>query len=107
MKKKNNAKRFIALGYLMIAAGTWAMVSCVIGGRLSAEESLPLPFGFITVATGAMLLTRTKIAVFFLFLYGATLLILNIVHEGVTQPYNLIWVALIAVCLPLAKIAKK
>ncbi len=53
-----------------------------------------------------MLLTRTKISVFFLLLYDATLLILNIVHESFTHPHNLIWIALIAVCLPLAKIAK-
>ena len=91
----------------MILVGAYAMVSCAVGGRLSPEEALLLPFGFTTVATGAMLLTRSQIAVFFLFLYAVTLLILGIIHDGAMAPLNLVWVVLLICCVPLANIAKK
>ena len=83
------------------------MLSCVTGGRLNSEQSQLLSFGFTTVAVGAMLLTRSAISVFFLFLYAATLLILGIIHNGFLNPTNLAWLVLLGLCLPLAKNAKK
>lgn len=105
--RKKKPHVFVALGVIMILAGAYAMLSCVTGGRLSAEQAQLLPFGFITVAVGAMLLTRSPISVFFLFLYAITLLILGIIHEGFLNPLNLAWLALLGLCLPLAKNAKK
>ena len=105
--KKKKPHLFVALGVVMILVGAYAMISCVTGGRLTAEESLALPFGFITVATGAMLLTRTAISVFFLFLYAVTILILGIINEGLLSPLNLVWLVLLSLCLPLAKNARK
>ncbi len=105
-KKKKDPRLFVTLGIIMMIIGTYAMLSCVMGGRLSAAESIALPFGFITVAMGAMLLTRSAIAVFFLFLYATKNLILNLVHEGIIDPANLIWICLIALCLPLIKLAQ-
>lgn len=105
-KKKKDPRLFVTLAIIMMIIGTYAMLSCVMGGRLNAAESIALPFGFITVAMGAMLLTRSAIAVFFLFLYATTNLILNLVHEGVTNPVNLIWIVLLALCLPLIKLVQ-
>ena len=105
--RKKQPHLFVALGVLMMLVGAYAMISCVIGGRLSSGASLPLPFGFTTVAVGAMLLTRTPIAVFFLFVYAVTILILGIIHDGLMSPLNVIWLVLLGLCLPLAKHAKK
>lgn len=105
--QKKTSPLFPILGTLMILAGTYAMLSCVFGGRLSAEETMALPFGFITIATGAMLLTRTTIAVFFLFLYALTLLVLGMVHHGVMHLPHLAWLLLLGLCLPLAKRSRK
>jgi len=58
-----------------------------------------------TIWTGKRF-TTTAIAVFFLFLYATTNLILNLVHEGIIDPANLIWICLIALCLPLIKLAQ-
>lgn len=105
--RKKDPRLFVALGTLMILVGAYAMLSCVLGGRLSPAQAMPLPFGFTTVATGAMLLTRSQIAVFFLFLYAVTLLVLGIVHDGLMSPLNLAWLTLLGLCLPLAKNARK
>lgn len=102
-RKKKKPYPFIALGTLMIIAGSIAMLACTMGGRLNSEQSLLLPFGFITVATGSMLLTRSTISVFFLALYALTLLILGIIHNGWLHPLNLLWIVLLILCLPLSK----
>ena len=106
-KKKKQPHLFVIIGMLMIFVGAYAMFSCVVGGRLSPEQALPLPFGFTTVAMGAMLLTRSAISVFFLFLYALTIMILGIIYDGFLSPQPLLCLALLALCFPLAKHAKK
>ncbi len=105
--RKKKPHLFVILGILMILVGAYAMLSCVLGGRLNAAEAFPLPFGFITVAVGAMLLTRSAISVFFLFLYATTIMIMGIIYEGFLHPQPLICLVLLALCFPLAKNAKK
>src|SRR5690606_1829815 len=68
---KSRPLLFIAPGCIMLIAGFGLMLAAAVSGRLSSEAALPLPFGFTTAATGAMLLTRTPLAVFFLFIYAA------------------------------------
>ena len=105
--RKKKPHVFIALGVIMILVGAYAMLSCVTGGRLTAEQAQLLPFGFTTVAVGAMLLTRSLISVFFLFLYATTIMIMGIIHNGFLSPQPIICLALLALCFPLAKHAKK
>ena len=107
VKKKKDPRLFVILGIVMILIGTYAMLSCVMGGRISPTEAFPLPFGFTTVAMGAMLLTRTAISVFFLFLYAVTIMIMGIVHDGFLTSQPLICLVLLGLCFPLTKHAKK
>lgn len=102
MKKRNNKKLFVAIGVTMVAVGTYAILSCVTGGRISAENALPMPFGFTTAVVGALLLTRSAISVFFLMLYAVTILILGIIHNGVLSPLNLVWLAVLGLGVVLA-----
>lgn len=103
---KSRPLLFIAPGTIMLIAGFGFMLAAAVGGRLSSEAALPLPFGFTTAATGAMLLTRTPLAVFFLVIYATAVLIIAYREVGFLHPVPLIYVALIAYCLPLAKRAK-
>lgn len=105
--RKKKPHLFVILGVLMIIVGTYAMLSCVFGGRLSQAEAFSLPFGFITVAMGSMLLTRSAISVFFLFLYAVTIMIMGMIHDGFLTPKPLICLVLLGLCFPLAKNAKK
>ena len=105
--RKKKPHLFVALGTLMILVGTYFMLSCVLGGRLTPAEAFALPLGFATVAVGAMLLTRTAISVFFLFLYAMTAMIMGLIYEGFLTPQPLICLALLALCFPLAKHARK
>ena len=105
--RKKKPHLFVILGTLMILIGAYFMLSCVLGGRLSPAEAFALPFGFSTVAVGAMLLTRSAISVFFLFLYAVTIMIMGIIYEGFLSPQPLICLVLLALCFPLAKHARK
>ncbi|MCP5537110.1 MAG: hypothetical protein H7A51_12895 [Akkermansiaceae bacterium] len=105
--RKKKPHLFVALGVLMMIVGTVAMGTCIFGGRLSPGESFALPFGFVTVAVGAMLLTRSAISVFFLFLYAITILVINIVHGDFLNPLPVSCLILLGLCFPLAKNARK
>ncbi len=103
---KSRPLMFVAPGTIMLIAGFGFMVAAAVGGRLSSEAALPLPFGFTTAATGAMLLTRTPLAVFFLFIYAVAVLIISSRDVGFLHPVPLLYFALISYCLPLARHAK-
>ncbi|MCB1129598.1 MAG: hypothetical protein KDN05_00615 [Verrucomicrobiae bacterium] len=103
---KSRPLLFIAPGCIMLIAGFGLMLAAAVSGRLSSEAALPLPFGFTTAATGAMLLTRTPLAVFFLFIYAAAVLVIACREVGFLHPVPLLYLALIGYCLPLAKHAK-
>ncbi len=105
--RKKKPHLFVILGSLMIIVGSIAMLTCVFGGRLDPQDAMALPFGFTTVAVGSMLLTRSAISVFFLFLYAVTILIMGIIHDGFLTPQPLICLVLLALCFPLAKHARK
>lgn len=97
---------FAIPGAAMILIGFGFMLSAALGGRLGSEAALPLPFGFTTAATGAMLLTRTPLAVFFLFIYATAVLVIACREVGCLHPVTVLYAALIAYCLPLARNAK-
>lgn len=105
-RKRNRPLLFVIPGVAMLILGFGLMLSAALGGRLSSAEALPLPAGFTTAAVGAMLLTRTPLAVFFLFLFALAGLILALRLNGPLHPLPIGFVALLAYCLPLAKHAK-
>ena len=83
------------------------MLSCSIGDRMDAAQALMIPLGFATAAIGAMILTRTLLATFFLFIYALTALILVSRHQGFFDLAILPFVALLLLCLPQAKYARR
>lgn len=97
---------FVALGVAMVLAGVVLMLSAAIGGRLGSAGALPLPVGFATAATGGMVLTRTPLAVFFLAVHAVAGLVFSLRATGFIHPVPMLFAALIACCLPLAKHAK-
>lgn len=102
----HQASLFVALGAVMLVAGFGLMLSAALGGRLDSTSSLPLPIGFTTAAIGAMVLTRTPLGVFFLFIYAVAMLVLTITGPGWLSVPFFIGVFLLALCLPLLKRAK-
>ena len=98
---------FVIPAVLMILAGFAIMVIFSLGGRMLAAESLPLPLGLATAAVGAMVLTRTKLATFFLFIFSLTVIILGIRDHGLVNPVLIPFVLLILLCLPMAKYARR
>lgn len=103
---KRRPHLFVALAVVMLLGGFGLMLSAVLGGRLDSMSALPLPIGFTTAAIGGMLLTRTPLAVFFLFLYALAMLILTLTGSGWRSAPFFIALFLILFCLPLARQAK-
>lgn len=97
---------FVALGAVMLLGGFGLMLSAAVGGRLSSEAALPLPVGFTTAAVGGLVLTRTPLGVFFLFIYALAMLILTLTGPGWRTAPFFISLALLALCFPLARHAK-
>ncbi len=103
---KSRPALFVVPGIIMLIAGFGFMLAAAVGGRLSSEAALPLPFGFTTAATGGMLLTRTPLAVFFLFIYAVAVLVIACREVSFLHPVPLLYLVLIAYCLPLLRHAK-
>lgn len=82
-KRTASRKLFIVLGSLMMIVGFALMLIPVMQGQRLPASDPRLLTGFITVVTGAMLLTKSGIAVFFYFLYSLSFLIFQIRHHGV------------------------
>ena len=81
-QKITSRKPFMFIGFAMLLAGFTLMLWPVIAGiRIHAADPR-LMTGFITAATGAMMLTRTRIALFFYFLYVISFLVFQIRHNG-------------------------
>lgn len=97
---------FVVPGLAMLVIGFGLMLSVALGGRLDSAAAMPLPVGFTTAATGAMLLTRTPLAVFFLFIYTIAGLVLSIREFGWLHFLPAVFVILTLACLPLARRAK-
>lgn len=98
---------FVIPGALMILVGFWLMVSCSIGGRLSASNSIQLPIGFTTAAVGGLVLSRSLLGTFFLVCYVLTGLILTARERGLTDPMLIPFLVLLALCLPMARHARR
>ncbi len=98
---------FVIPGALMILVGFWLMVSCSFGGRLSASDSIQLPVGFTTAAVGGLVLSRSLLGTFFLFCFALTGLILAAREQGLLSPILLPFILLLAICLPMAKHARR
>lgn len=109
LKSKSREKPllFVIPGVLMLLAGFGIMVACSLGGRMLAAESLPLPLGLATAAVGGMVLTRTMLATFFLFIFSLTVIILGIRDHGIMNPALIPFAILILLCLPMAKYARR
>jgi uncharacterized membrane protein YwaF len=105
-RRTRKARWFVIPGVLMLVIGVGLMLSCAFGGRLSADQALPLPLGFTTAATGAMLLTRSPLAIFFLAIYSTALLGLGIHYAGLVNPATLTAIPLLVLCLPLRQHTK-
>jgi len=97
---------FVSLAVLMLLGGFGLMLSAALGGRLGSAEAVSLPIGFTTAAVGGMLLTRTPIAVFFLFLFAITGMILAILETGFIHPAPYLFALLLSLCLPLKQNAR-
>lgn len=109
MKKKTKIRHieFIILGALMMIGGFIAMLTPVIqANRLGATDPRFLT-GFITVVTGAMLLSRSGIAVFFYFLYVISFLIFQIRHHGVLSLGTLLMLVMLGLGFVLIKVLKR
>jgi hypothetical protein len=104
--RKSRPQLFVSLGVFMLLGGFGLMLSAALGGRLGSAEAFSLPLGFTAAAVGGMLLTRTPLAVFFLFLFALAGLILALRETGLQHPAPYLFAALLALCLPLAKRAK-
>lgn len=97
---------FVSLAILMLLGGFGLMLSAAFGGRLGSAEAIPLPVGFTTAAVGGLLLTRTPIAVFFLFLFALTGMIFAFRETGLLHLVPYLFALLLGLCLPLAKQAR-
>ena len=106
-KRREKPLLFVIPGVLMILAGFGIMVVCSLGDRLGSAGSLPLPFAAALAAVGAMLLTRSLLATFFLFMFSLTVIIFGIRDHGVMNPVLLPFIVLILLCLPMAKYARR
>jgi len=104
--RKPRPHLFVALGVLMLLGGFGLMLSAAFGGRLGSDEAFPLPVGFTTAAVGGMLLTRSPLAVFFLFVFALAGTILALRETGLQHPVPYLFAALLALCLPLARQAR-
>lgn len=109
MKKKRIDKPllFVIPGALMLLAGFGILIASSLGDRLDALGASPLPFSAALVAVGAMLLTRTLLATFFLFAFSVTVIGLGIRDYGLLNPVLLPFVVLIFLCIPMAKYARR
>ncbi len=109
MKTKRGEKPllFVIPGLLMILAGFGVMIAYSLGERLGSLASSSLSFGAALVAVGAMLLTRTLLSVFFLFIFSIFVLVFGIRDHGLLNPVLLPFIILILLCLPMAKRARR
>lgn len=98
---------FVVPGVLLLLLGFGILLRCSIGERMDAAQALMIPLGFATAAIGAMVLTRTLLAIFFLFIYALTALVLILCHQGFASPAVLPFVALLVLCLPMAGSARR
>lgn len=106
-KRRDKPLLFVLPGSLLLLSGTGIIVACGIAGRLDAAHALWIPIGMATAAIGAMVLTRTLLATFFLFIYALTALIIVICQQGFTTPIMIPFIVLLGICLPMAKFARK
>lgn len=106
-RRDEKPRLFLVPGVLMLLVGFGILLRCSVGDRMDAAQALMIPLGFATAAIGAMVLTRSLIAVFFLFIYAVTALILILSHQGFASPTVLPFVALVILCLPMARYARR
>ena len=82
------------------------LIPVVVADRLPATDPR-LITGFITACTGAMLLTKTSIAVFFYFLYVLSFLAFQIRHHGLLSLGVLGMMGLLLIGFYLIKVLKR
>jgi len=97
----------MVIGALMMLVGFTLMLWPVIAANRLHAADPRLITGFITVATGAMMLTRTGIALFFYFLYVVSFLIFQIRHHDILSSMGLLLLAMLAAGIYLLKSLKK
>lgn len=109
MKIKRGEKPllFVVPGVLLILAGFSIMISFSLGERLGSVASSSLSFAAALAAVGAMLLTRTLLSVFFLFIFSVVVVFFGIREYGILNPVVVPFVVLILLCLPMAKYARR
>ena len=90
-----------------LLVGFGILVRCSVGDRMDAARALMIPLGFATAVIGAMVLTRSLLAVFFLFIYAVTALILILAYQGFANPAALPFGTLLILCLPMARSSRR
>ena len=109
MKSKRGEKPllFVIPGALLILACFGIMATYSLGERLGSDASSLLSFAAALAAVGAMLLTRTVLSVFFLFIFSVVVLFFGIRDHGILSPVVLPFVVLVFLCLPMLKHARR
>lgn len=106
--KKNQSRPwlFYMVAPALIIGGFALMLHAATGGRLGSAQSLHLPIGFTTAAIGGLLLSRSPIAVFFLFLYALTGLVLSLREVGPSALIPWVYLFLLLLAIPLTRQTK-
>lgn len=109
MKPKTPPKSqqvFLWFGAVLAIAGFIIMARCSMSGRLDSIGATTMAAGFTTSCVGTLLLTRNKIAVFFLFLYALAMMGVALSGPGWRSVMFFVSVALLLLCRPLFRRAR-
>lgn len=109
MKTKRSEKPllFVIPAVLLILGGFGIMVAYSLGDRMGSVASSLLSFATALAAVGAMLLTRTVLSVFFLFVFSVVVLFFGIRDHGFLNPVVPPFIVLVFLCLPMVKHARR
>lgn len=106
-KRREKPLLFVVPGVLMLIIGFGVIIAYSLGGRFTAAGSELIPVALTTIVVGAMSLTRTLLSTFFLFAYAVTALVIVINQHGITEPWLIPFIALLALCVPQVKYASR
>lgn len=94
---------FIIPAVAMLIVGFGLLFDAALGPRLHSDQGIAIPAGVATAGLGAALLTRSAIAVFFLFISAAAAVALCAHDLGFLHPITLSILALLPFCALLVK----